>query len=628
MSYAPTEQLDRLLSSNPSASSAEAKVLLTRLTAEVTRRAQQGAATSVDFLGSASEVVGKIRGAANASLRMSCLWECGLFFQLCGHYEKALRTARQLESVAEKCGDKVWIRRSCLLFGFVEGDVGDVGGAILHYEKALVLAREESPLAHAASLINLGASLNYCCLHREAIPCLQAAYELIRAEPSIPRAFLGTASGNLAQCFLFLEDFRRGLDVIRLAIAEAIEPSDGRTALSRTTSEWTFVQLALEMGQLDEARAHAAECRRYGKWGDNPRGLLLADICQGLCEVFGGDIKKGLKILESTHARSTNCNQREDTLRALVRAHAEVGHDAQAMDYLRALHSELKERGERGMLALLSQHGSQSSHPSLIGAGPDLRPLEMREAKLRARIAEREAAASQLEMLERFAVTADLKEEASGEHGYRVGKLSSLLAEDMGLNESACNALEIAARLHDIGKVGVPDRILATSEKLKEAERDLMSAHAVIGAELLAKSPLPQLRLAEEIARCHHEWWDGTGYPAKLKGKRIPLHARIVAVADVFDALTHGRPYAAAWKVERALEEIKSRRGTQFDPDIADRFVELIPVIASKHPDLDEYLGKAGRNSPFAQARQRIRAMLSEGNKAVRESPDAAEALQ
>jgi putative two-component system response regulator len=292
------------------------------------------------------------------------------------------------------------------------------------------------------------------------------------------------------------------------------------------------------------------------------------------------------------------------------------------------LHSELKERGERGVLALLSQAGSQISQSPLGRAGPDLRPLEMREAKLRARIAEREAAASQMEMLERFAVTADLKEEASGEHGYRVGKLSSLLADDMGLNASACNALEIAARIHDIGKVGIPDRILATSEKLKDAERALMSSHAVIGAELLARSPLPQLRLAEEIARSHHEWWDGTGYPAKLKGKRIPLHARIVAVADVFDALTHGRPYAPAWGIEKALEEIKSRRGTQFDPDIADRFVALIPALASMYPDLDGYLGKAGRNSPFAQARQRIRAMLSEGNRAVLEGPPPATAVQ
>ncbi|MGZ5046178.1 MAG: HD-GYP domain-containing protein, partial [Usitatibacter sp.] len=476
-------------------------------------------------------------------------------------------------------------------------------------------------------LINLAVALNYCSLHREAIPCLQVAYDLIRTEPSVPPTFLGTALGNLAQCFLFLEEFRRGLDVIRLAIAEAIEPTDGRTALSRATREWTFVQLALEMGQLDEARAHAAECQRYGKWGDNPRGLFLAEICQGLCEVFGGEIERGLQILESTRARAANCNQREDALRALIRAHAEVGHDSRAMDYLRALHLELKERSERGVLALLSQQDSQVGHPSLLGAGPDLGPLEMREAKLRARIAERETAASQLEMLERFAVTADLKEEASGEHGYRVGKLSSLLAEDMGLNEGACNALEIAARLHDIGKIGIPDRILSMSEKLKDAERDLMSAHAVIGAELLAKSPLPQLRLAEEIARCHHEWWDGTGYPAKLKGKRIPLHARIVAVADVFDALTHGRPYAPPWEIEKALEEIKGRRGTQFDPDIVDRFIELVPVLASMHPNLDDYLGKAGRNSPFAQARQRIRSMLCEGNKAVRESAGVPAAL-
>ncbi|MGZ5088121.1 MAG: HD-GYP domain-containing protein, partial [Usitatibacter sp.] len=384
--------------------------------------------------------------------------------------------------------------------------------------------------------------------------------------------------------------------------------------------------LALEVGQLDEARIHASECRRYGQWGGNPRGLFISDICQGLCEVFGGDTERGLHILELTRAQAANCTQREDSLRALIRAHAEVGHDSEAMEYLRALHAELKERGERGMLVLLSQQGSLAHSPA-VGAGPDLRPLEMREAKLRARIAEKKAAESQLEMVERFAVTADLKEEASGEHGYRVGKLSSLLAEDMGLNEGACNALEIAARLHDIGKIGIPDRILSMSEKLKDAERDLMSAHAVIGAELLAKSPLPQLRLAEEIARCHHEWWDGTGYPAKLKGKRIPLHARIVAVADVFDALTHGRPYAPPWEIEKALEEIKGRRGTQFDPDIVDRFIELVPVLASMHPNLDDYLGKAGRNSPFAQARQRIRSMLCEGNKAVRESAGVPAAL-
>jgi putative two-component system response regulator len=137
-----------------------------------------------------------------------------------------------------------------------------------------------------------------------------------------------------------------------------------------------------------------------------------------------------------------------------------------------------------------------------------------------------------------------------------------------------------------------------------------MSTHTVVGAELLGKSNLPELRLAEEIARYHHEHWDGTGYPSRLSGKRIPIHARIVALADVFDALTHGRPYAPAWSIDKALEEIRSRRGTQFDPELTDTFLALVEDLRREHADLDAYLGEAGRNSPFLQARDKIRLML------------------
>ena len=138
-----------------------------------------------------------------------------------------------------------------------------------------------------------------------------------------------------------------------------------------------------------------------------------------------------------------------------------------------------------------------------------------------------------------------------------------------------------------------------------------MSMHTVIGAELLAKSNVPQLRMAEEIARYHHEWWNGAGYPDGLAGKRIPIHARIVALADVFDALTHGRPFAQPWPIEQALQEIRDRRETQFDPDLTDRFVELVGQLQAEHPDLDAYLGKAGRNSPFLEARNRIRKLVA-----------------
>jgi putative two-component system response regulator len=146
---------------------------------------------------------------------------------------------------------------------------------------------------------------------------------------------------------------------------------------------------------------------------------------------------------------------------------------------------------------------------------------------------------------------------------------------------------------------------------LASAERRLVNAHAALGAELLSQSHLPQLRIAEEIARCHHEWWDGSGYPTGLAAKRIPIHARIVALADVFDALTHGRPYAEAWPLDRALEEIRRRRGTQFDPELSDVFLRLVGELASKHTNLDAHLGNGAQTSPFAHARERIRLILA-----------------
>jgi len=160
--------------------------------------------------------------------------------------------------------------------------------------------------------------------------------------------------------------------------------------------------------------------------------------------------------------------------------------------------------------------------------------------------------------------------------------------------------------------MAVPDRILLNANQLADTERHFICAHTAIGAELLAGSHQTHLRLAEEIARYHHEWWNGEGYPTKLKGKRIPIHARIVALADVFDALTHGRPFANPWPMDQAIEEIRNRRGTQFDPELTDVFLALIERLRAEHDDLDEYLGRAGRNSPFLQARNKIRLMLAE----------------
>jgi putative two-component system response regulator len=231
---------------------------------------------------------------------------------------------------------------------------------------------------------------------------------------------------------------------------------------------------------------------------------------------------------------------------------------------------------------------------------------------MRAKSAELDLAKAQTEMLERMAIAADIREDISGEHGFRVGRLSALLAKEIGWDRDACQALDIAARLHDIGKIGIPEKILLDEKTLREAEKQFIAAHTKVGAEILSKSDIPQVRIAEEIARCHHEWWDGSGYPKHLKGKDIPRGARIVALADAFDAMTHGRPYAPARSIEEALDLIAGLRGRQFDPELTDHFLALVRRLSRENEDLDAYLGKAARNSPFLKARARIKELLAQ----------------
>jgi putative two-component system response regulator len=136
-------------------------------------------------------------------------------------------------------------------------------------------------------------------------------------------------------------------------------------------------------------------------------------------------------------------------------------------------------------------------------------------------------------------------------------------------------AIDTAAPLHDVGKVGVPDRILLKPSRLTGPEFELMKSHTLIGAEILAGSSWPVLQLAEEIARSHHERWDGTGYPDGKHQDEIPVCGRIVIVADNFDALTHSRPYAEAWDPDVAASEIRRQSGQQLDPQVVDAFGAL-----------------------------------------------------
>jgi response regulator RpfG family c-di-GMP phosphodiesterase len=203
------------------------------------------------------------------------------------------------------------------------------------------------------------------------------------------------------------------------------------------------------------------------------------------------------------------------------------------------------------------------------------------EEKVRERT--RELHDTQLEVIQRLGQAVEWRDEETGDHVERMSALCYRLGLAAGLDDAEASTLKRAAALHDVGKIGVPDAVLRKAGPLDAEEWELIRQHTLIGAGILSGSRSPIVQMAEEIARTHHEHWDGTGYPEGLRGEEIPLAGRICAISDVFDALTSSRPYKASWSVDRALVEIKSLAGQHFDPDLVDRFMTLAPDLRREY---------------------------------------------
>lgn len=202
--------------------------------------------------------------------------------------------------------------------------------------------------------------------------------------------------------------------------------------------------------------------------------------------------------------------------------------------------------------------------------------IKQRKEELSEKIEHRTKELSQtsIEALARLIRAAEFRDNETGGHIKRIGLLAKTLAEKLNLNESIDQALRYAAPMHDIGKIGVPDEILFKPASLNDQEWETMKRHTTFGAEILGNSERPYLKISHNIARHHHENWNGNGYPDGLEKREIPIEARITAVCDVFDAVLSERPYKEPWSTERALELLREERGKKFDPDIVECFLE------------------------------------------------------
>ena len=195
---------------------------------------------------------------------------------------------------------------------------------------------------------------------------------------------------------------------------------------------------------------------------------------------------------------------------------------------------------------------------------------------------------TRLQIVQKLGRASEYRDNETGKHILRVSQIATLIAKYLGWDETECEILLHATPMHDVGKIGIPDHVLLKPGKLDPEEWELMKAHTTIGAHILDGADSEPLLLAREIALSHHEKWDGSGYPHGLSGKDIHLGGRIVALADVFDALTSERPYKKAWTVEAAIELIRENKGQHFDPELVDIFEKLLPeIIAIRESMLD-----------------------------------------
>lgn len=195
---------------------------------------------------------------------------------------------------------------------------------------------------------------------------------------------------------------------------------------------------------------------------------------------------------------------------------------------------------------------------------------------------------ARIQILERLATAAEYRDDETGEHTRRVGALAGALAEGLGVPAHEVELIRRAAPLHDVGKIGVPDGILLKPGRLTPKEIEVMQAHTTIGARMLSGTGIHLLNLSATIALTHHESWDGGGYPEGKSGEDIPLAGRIVAVADVFDALTTERPYKRAWSIEETVAELEAQRGLHLDPAVTDVALSMVrrgalPALIEAH---------------------------------------------
>ncbi len=508
-----------------------------------------------------------------------------------GDAKQALQCLLQSLEIRRVIGDRKGEIDCLNNLGVLQRHAGEYASAVETLFECHKLIREQArePVLETACLMNIGTVYQDQGQYDAALVQFQSVLQIAQTA-NLPQ-LESIALTNLAETHLLMGSFSEALLLYDEVFVTAQMSGYSVTEIDALEG---IARVHINLGQPRKALsaiARALEISRNS--GDRHREiLLLLDLAKTQNSL--GDIHQAIDAAREAIGLATNASAKklhhdaQVQLSSLLESAGDVAgafkHYKIAHQLERELFNEESDRRLQGLSARFDLERARAEAEIYRERTLEIEQVNKTlEHKVKERTLDLEQA--QIETVTRLALAAEYRDDNTGQHTYRVGHYAALLAQAIGMPELEVQALRIAARLHDVGKIGISDLILLKPGKLTPNEYELIKDHTTIGAQILSGGKSSILKLAEEIAMTHHERWDGNGYPNQLAGDQIPLVGRIVAVADVYDALTTERPYKKAWTHEESISELEAQGGKMFDPKI----IEVVRVALAFIPNVQPF---------------------------------------
>ena len=552
---------------------------------------------------------------------LECSLMLGRVYRDLGQFEQATLHLEAALQLTKETNDPEAEATALNLQASVFTEQGEYLAALKHLEKALNLAEHLGFSQQQVNLLcNMGSLYNLLGNYPEALLRLKGAYTLLKTLVSDTQSTLSTLislgylyqdMGNSPEAKAFFVEALQTSQEVNDSLMEAVSLNnlanlhlnlDELTSAHELFKEALVLtqnlgakqyeidnldglgQVFIALGDYEQAVKVHLETLTSARELGYREGEVDALLNLGRDYLATEQPEEALQVLLEGLSLATDLERQRSVFEAhelLSQAYEQKSDLAQAFHHYRLFHKAEK--------AIFNKENEKKTRQLTVQFDVERARHEAEEYRLRTEVAQqarheaeaqvrtrtRELEESQLEVVTRLAVAAEYRDDVTGEHTRRVGRNAAALAYALGWLEDEVQLIYSAARLHDVGKIGISDTVLLKPGKLTEEEFAHIRTHTTIGARILSSGRSKLLKMAEEIALCHHERWDGTGYPLGIGGTDIPMSARIVAVADVLDALTHTRPYKEAWSLEEALAEIERQSGHHFDPEVVEACLNI-----------------------------------------------------